>query len=187
MSKPKAARDRLFKYGKPDIRPIEERDLAVLWAAYRMGGLDERMGLEALGDLDQEAFTERMLEIIGQNYSAWISEDKNHKFGDGHGPVGLIVAKFNGWEMEPHYLPFPWSTPKNRIKTVVAFMMKARYEKGVGVLNIRSREEDKDFYRHIQKQYGVMYYVGKVPRGDYGADRYDFYGRGGSYFKGLKQ
>lgn len=185
MSKPKQARDRLFKQGRPDVRPLDDKDLAVLWAAYRLGDLDKRLGLEALGELTQEQFTDRILQIIGQNYAAWMIEDRNVKYSSGYGPVGLMVAKFNGWEMEPHYLPFPWSTPRNRMKAVVAFMMKARYEKGVGVLSVRSREEDLKFFRHLQKTYGVMYYVGKVPRGDYGADRYDFYGRGGSYFKGI--
>jgi hypothetical protein len=166
---------------------MQESDLAVLWAAYKLGGLDGRMGLDALGEMDQEEFTDKMLQILSQNYASWIIEDKNHKFGDGSGPVGLMVAKFNGWTMEPHYLPFPWSTPRNKIKAVVAFMMKARYEKGVGVLDVFARENDKDFFRHLQKRYGVMYYVGKVPRGDYGADKYYFYGRGGSYFKGINR
>ena len=187
MSKPKTARDRLFRNGKPEIRPLAEKDLGVLWAAYKLGGLDKRAGLDILGDMEQEEFTGKILEILAQNYAAWIIEDINYKFASKHGPVGLVVAKFNGWTMEPHYLPFPWSTPRNRLKAVVGFMMKARYEKGIGVLDVFSQDNDVDFFKHVSKQYGVIYYVGKVPRGDYGHNKYYFYGRGGSYFKGLSQ
>jgi len=180
MSKPKLARDRLFKHGKPNIRPFEKEDLGILWAAYKKGA----MGY--LGDLTQDEFTESVLSILSRHHWAWVIEDKNHHFSDKTGPIGLMVAKFNGWEMEPHYLPFPWATPRNSVKAVVGFMMMARYEKGVGILNVFSRENDKDFFRHLGKRYGVMYFVGKIPRGDYGEDRYVFYGRGGSYFKGMK-
>ena len=180
MSKPKQARDRLFKHGRPNIRPLEKEDLAILWAAYRKGAFEN-----LIGDLDQVSFTDKMISIISKYHWSWVIEDKNPSFSTKEGPVGIMVAKFNGWEMEPHFLPFPWATPRNRIKAIVGFAMMARYEKGIGILNIFSQEKDRDFFKHLGKRYGVMYFVGKVPRGNNGKDRYVFYGRGGSYFKGI--
>lgn len=185
MSKPKEARERLFRHGKPDIRPMQESDLAVLWAAYKLSDKDDPNSMKMLGEMDQHEFTDEMLTYIAGKYAAWMVEDTNTQYGDGYGPVGMVVASFNGWEMEPHLFPFPWATAKNRMKTVVGFMMKARYEKGVGVLNLYAREHDMEFFSKIGKKYGVMYYVGKVPKGLYGDNKYYFYGRGGSYFKGI--
>lgn len=183
MSKPKQARDRLFKTGKPEIRPVEESDLAVLWAAYKLSEGED--SLKALGEMDQEQFTDKIIQYISSKYAAWMIEDNNYKYKDGYGPVGLMVASYNGWEMEPHFMPFPWATPRNRMKSIVGFMMMARYEKGVGVLNVYTGEEGRDFFSRVGKKYGVMYFVGKVPRGMYGDDKYYFYGRGGDYFKGM--
>jgi hypothetical protein len=182
MSKVSDARERLFKHGRPHIRPleVEGRDLGILWAAYRKGCMEE------LGELTQDEFSDRIINILGKYYSAWMIEDKNHNFDKGEGAVGMMVAKFNGWAMEPHFLPFPWASGKNRIKSVVSFMQMARYQKGVGVLNVYSLEEDMDFFKHLGKKYGVMYYVGRIPRGDLGKDRYVFYGRGGDYFRGTR-
>ena len=154
--------------------------MGVLWAAYKRGALDY------IGkDLSQSEFTEIIYEIISRNQGAWIIEDKNNQYKEKYGPVGLVVAKFDGWAMEPHFLPFPWATPRSRLKSAVSFLMKVRYEKEIGVLNIYSRENDREFFDHLRKQYGVTYYVGKIPRGDYGHDKYQYYGRGGRFFKGI--
>ena len=181
MSKPKAARDRLFKYGRPNIRPFEEEDLKYLWAAYRKGAF------EVLGDISQEDFTNKFINKLPEYHWAWLIEDKNPAYPDGYGPIGLVLSYFDGWEMEPHFHSFPWATPRNKVKAVVGFMQMARYEKGVGVLNIFSDAADMEFFKHMGKRYGVMYYVGKVPRGNITGDKHVFYGRGGSFFKGKKQ
>ena len=185
MSRPKEARDRLFKYGRPNIRPLDileeggiGKDMAVLWGAYRKGGFEQ------LGEVSQEDFTQDILKILSPYEWVWIIEDKNYNYPKGYGPVGLMVARFNGWEMEPHFQPFPWATPKNKVKSVVSFMQMARYEKGVGVLNVFTGCEDKSFFDYLSKKYKVMYYVGKIHKGGYGDDKYLFYGRGGSFYKG---
>lgn len=187
MSKPKAARDRLFKYGRPNIRPLDimeedgiGKDMAILWAAYRKGSMPD------FGELTQEQFTEKILDLLSDQYAVWISEDKNYHYPNGYGPVGLIAAHFNGWIMEPHFMPFTWATKRNKLKTNVAFMQMARYEKGVGILTVNSKEKNMNFFKHLSKKYGVLYYVGKIPKGNFGEDNYLFYGRGGSFFKNRK-
>jgi hypothetical protein len=186
--KPKEARDRLFKHSKPNIRPIAiitedgnfSKDMAVLWAAYQKGSFQH------IGELSQEEFTDKVLEYLGNYHFAWVVEDKNYKFPSGYGAVGLIVGKFDGWALEPHWMPFSWATARNRLRTAVSFFQMARYEKGVGVLNIYSGEKDVDFFHNLKKRYGVVYYIGKFPRGDYGEDRYIFYARGKDFFKGRR-
>ena len=184
MSKPKAARDRLFKSGRPNIRPlvIEEEggvgaDMKYLWGAYRKGSFPE------MGDLTQEEFTREILEYLSSFYAAWIVEDTNYHFPSGYGPIGIILSKFNGWEMEPVFIQFKWITMRNVLKMVVAFFQMARYEKGIGILSINSGEKSFNFFNKISKRYGVLYYVGKIPRGNMGDNKYMFYGRGKDFFR----
>jgi hypothetical protein len=184
MSKPKAARDRLFKYGRPNIRPLVLQedggiggDMRYLWGAYRKGSFPE------LGELDQAEFTEHFIDYLSEFYTAWIVEDKNYHFPEKYGPIGLIVAQFNGWDMEPVFMPFKWITPKNTLKMIVGFFQMARYQKGIGILNINSDECRLGFLKKVSKRYNVFYYVGKIPRGNMGDDKYMFYGRGKDFYK----
>jgi len=156
------------------------RDMAVLWAAYQKGSFPEA------SDLSQVEFTEKALDYLSRFHFAWIVEDRNDKFPTGYGPVGLIVGKFDGWALEPHWMPFRWASARNRLRTAVAFFQMARYEKGVGVLNIYCGEKDTGFFHNLKKRYGVVYYIGKFPRGDFGEDRYIFYARGKDFFKGRR-
>jgi len=177
MSRYSDARTRLFKYGRPNIRPIEllddgVTDMGVCWAAYVKGLLPE---------LSQEEFTNKFIERISKYYAVWVVDDKNHGYSSGYGAVGLIFANFNGWSMEPLFSPFPWATDRNKLKMAVSFMMMARYEKGIGTLNFTTTNET--FFQHLRKRYGVVYYVGKVPRGSMGEDSYLFYGRGKDFFR----
>ncbi len=177
-SKPKAARDRLFKHGRPDIQPLDidddglvGKDMAVLWAAQGAFNFEG----------DQSEFTRLFLDYLQGFYAAWIVRDKNYNYPDGYGATGLIVAAFNGWSLTPEFIAFPWATDRNRLKAVVAFMQMARYEKGIGLLNLSTT--DPQFFQHIRKRYGVMYYVGKVPRGSNGTDAFLFYGRGKDFYQ----
>jgi len=186
--KPKEARDRLFRDSKPNIRPVSiinedgsmGKDMGILWAAYLKGTFQN------LGKLTQEEFTEEAIKYFSRYQLAWIIEDRNRKFSSGYGPVGLVVGIFNGWALEPHWIPFSWASARNRLRTAIAYFQMMKYEKDVGVINVFSGEKDYRFFQRIGKKYGVIYYIGKFPRGDFGEDRYMFYGRGGSYFKGKR-
>jgi hypothetical protein len=186
--KQKEARDRLFRDSRPNIRPLDiltedgtmGGDMGVLWGAYRKGTFSN------LGKLSQEEFTEETIKYLSRFQFAWIVDDRNYHFPSGYGPVGIVVGRFNGWALEPHWIPFSWATARNRLRTAVAYFQMIRYEKDVGVLNVFSSDKDFRFFKRIGKKYGVIYYIGKFPRGDFGEDRYMFYGRGGSYFKGKR-
>ena len=187
--KPKEARERLFRTSKPYIRPISilkedghfGHDMGVLWAAYLKGSFQN------LGELTQEVFAEKVIEYLQKFDFAWMCEDVNAKFRDGRGPVGLIVGRFDGWALEPHWMPFAWASARNRLRTAVSFFQMARYEKGVGVLTVYSGEENVTFFHKLKRRYGVLYYIGKFPRGDHGEDRYIFYARGKDFFKGRRR
>ncbi len=133
--------------------------------------------------MDQAEFTDYFIEYVRQYYFAWIVEDKNYNFPDNYGPVGIIVARFNGWDMDPVFIPFQWITPKNTLKMIVGFFQMARYEKGIGILNMSSDECRLGFLKKVSKRYNVFYYVGKIPRGNRGDDKYMFYGRGKDFYK----
>jgi hypothetical protein len=181
MSRYAESRKRLFKQGRPNIRLLDivedgviGKDMSIIWAAYTKGSF-------GMSELTQEDFTEKFLEHLKQFYAVWMVDDTNYHYSDGEGAVGMIFSKFNGWSMEPEFHPFPWATDKNKLKMAVSFMMMARYEKGIGTLNFSTTDET--FYQHLRHKYGVVYYVGKVPRGTMGKDSYLFYGRGKDFFR----
>jgi hypothetical protein len=98
MSKYSEARNRLFANSRPNIRPLDmteevSRDLAILWAAYRKGSFKE------MQELDQESFTEKVIRYLSGYEYAWMVDDVNSQYGEGKGPVGLMVARFNGWSL----------------------------------------------------------------------------------------
>ena len=186
MSKYSEARNRLFASSRPNIRPLDmteevSRDLAILWAAYRKGSFKE------MQELDQESFTEKVIRYLSGYEYAWMVDDVNSQYGEGKGPVGLMVARFNGWSLEPHFNPFSWITPRGNLRAVVSFLQMVRYEDGIGVAQIHSNSDDLNFFKHIQKRYGSAYYVGKIPGGDFGRDQHIFYSRGKDFYKGRKQ
>ena len=175
--KPKEHRDRLFKNGRPHIRAMElvkddqvGPDMGVLWAAYKQDGFD-------LPEMDQTQFADFMLDVASQYTMGWVIEDANPKFKDGRGPVGFVTAVYNGWELEPHFEPFPWATPKNVLKSAVSFFQMMRYDKNIGVVNVYSLNKDKRFFKHVTR-YGVLNYLGRIPHGDVRGDRHIFYIRG---------
>jgi hypothetical protein len=181
------ARKRLFSKDRPTIRPLEivtdsgefGRDMAVLWAAYRKGSFPNSQ------EMDQEAFTTHTLSYFTQFEFAWIVEDRNAKYSDQYGPVGMVAANYDGWTLEPHWIPFTWSTHRNRLRTLVVFMQWARYKKDLGLVLIKAEEKHKRAFDHISERYGSINYIGEIPHGDIGRDLHLYYGRGGQFYKGM--
>lgn len=175
--KPKERRDRLFKTSRPYIRPIEVvnghgigKDMGVLWAAYERDSFD-------MPEVSKEDFAEYMTEVAATYQKRWMIEDNNANFADGKGPIGMMMAVYNGWELEPHFEAFSWATPRNILRAVVGFLQMMRYDKDIGIVNVHSLKQDKKFYKHVT-QYGVLRYLDMIPDGDIRGDRYFFYVRG---------
>lgn len=176
---PKEWRDLLFRDGKPDIREAQffnedgtpAKDTGVLWAAYLEGGNPQK--------IEKEDFPDAVAKMLSGYSMAWLAHDRNGKFRDKYGPIGLVVAAYNGWELEPHFEPFPWATKQNKLRTVVAFLQMMKYDKGVGIVNVYALDAHKEFFKRISK-YGVLKFAGTIPDGDYRGDRHIFYIRGRS-------
>lgn len=178
-SKPKEFRDRLFKSGKPNVRRVDllnddgyGKDMGVLWAAYKMGSFDS-----IPTGLSQEDFAHL---ILGFSYNfdlGWMIEDRNIKYSSGIGPVGIMLAKYDGWSLEPHFESFAWASKKNIFRAFVSYFQMMRYDKDVGVVNVYSMNNDVAFFKHL-KEYGVLNYVGRVPGGSRFGDKNVFYVRG---------
>jgi len=175
--KPKERRDRLFKASRPNIREmslIDEqgytKDMGILWGAYKQGSFD-------MPEVSQEDFAEFMMQEIQPYKKKWLIEDNNAKYADGYGPVGMMCAVYNGWELEPHFEPFSWASPRNTLRAVVSFLQMMRYDKDVGIVNVYSLKDGKGFFNHVS-EYGVLKYATKIPNGDVKGDRYIYYIRG---------
>lgn len=172
---PKERRDRLFKSSRPNIREMSlmdnegyTKDMGILWGAYKMG---------SFGETTQEDFAHHMMSEVQPYAKKWLVEDFNAKYESGYGAVGMVCAVYNGWELEPRLEMFPWSTPRNTLRTAVSFLQMMRYNKDIGIVNIYSLEDSKKFFHHVSK-YGVLNYATKIPNGDASGDRYIYYVRG---------
>jgi len=158
---PSEKRNRLFKSGKPLIRPLEiyngegySKDIGILWTAYK------RKPFEILGEgLSQEAFAES-IESLSQKADLMVIDDDNKGYQD-KGPVVFLSLFSNGWKSQPQVEFFPWATIKNKLRTSVTFLHWIRYSKEIGVIEIRGLKEDKSLLEKC-KDYGVLFYSGKV-------------------------
>lgn len=175
--KPKERRDRLFKSSRPNIREMSlidqqgyTKDMGILWGAYIQNSFD-------MPETTQEDFAGLMVREINPYQKKWLVEDANIKFSEGYGPIGMMVARYNGWELEPEFISFSWASPRNILRATVSFLQMMRYDKDVGIVNVHSLKKSKDFFNHVSK-YGVLKYAAKIPNGDERGDRYIYYVRG---------
>ena len=172
--KPKERRDRLFKTSRPNIREMSlvdqqgyTKDMAVLWGAYQQ---------KEDNPISQQDFAYQVESQLGSYDRKWVIED-NNTFCSGYGPVGIVYAKYNGWELEPYFEPFAWASKRNILRSAVSFLQMMRYDKEVGIVNVYSLKDDKSFFNHVSK-YGVLKYATKIPDGVEDGDKYIYYIRG---------
>jgi hypothetical protein len=169
---PKDKRDRLFKSGRPVIRPFQVyegenygSELGVLWVAY------QKKPFEWLKKgLAQDLFAKSIEEISNkENLLVW--EDDNKRFKSGRGMVAVCSLIDDGWKYEPHVQFMPWATKRNVLRTTVAFLQYIRYSKKVGVCVVHSLENSTNLFDKCC-EYGVLHKVGKVVNGDPRGDEY---------------
>ena len=125
------------------------KDMAILWAAYKAKSFN------LPEDWDQETFANAIINHICTYDSIWIVEDKNKAFPSGHGPVGVIQARVNGDILMPDIDYFKWATPRNILKTTVAFFQWIRYSKDVGTCVFGSTEKSHSLFDRM-REYGIM-------------------------------
>lgn len=138
--------------------------MAILWAAYK----DRRFKF-LKENLSQEDFALE-IERASEEISIFMIEDNNNAFDSKRGPVCLVVAPDDGWRIEPHIEFFPWATKRNVLRSSVTFLQWVQY-KPIGVCVIKSLEESKTLFDHC-RDYGVLFYAGKIIGGDEQGDEY---------------
>ena len=150
-------RKRLFRKSRPLVRPFEDRDSGILWAAYKNGCF-------SLPELEQDKF---LLEIA-RRYQAyqfvWIVEDECRHFKKGRGPVAIVGVKTDGWVYEPNPVFFPWARKRTILRVAVNFFHMMWSKKEVGVCLVKSGKEHSQFLGHMKK-FGVLYQRGRIPFG----------------------
>lgn len=166
----KSKRDRLFKNGRPHIRPLQiydgdkyHKDLGILWVGHKkspFGWLKE--------NVEQSQFAQA-IESISKDEDLLIAEDNNRHFKEKKGPVALFSMANDGWKYEPHVQFMPWATKKNILRTTVAFLQLVRYSTKVGCVVIYSMKHSALLFDKCC-QYGVLHKVGTIisgsPEGD---------------------
>ncbi len=160
----KQKRDRLFKRGRPIIRPlvIEEngkvhKDIGLMWVAYKKGSFELfPKGMNELEFLDY-------IRKFSLECSLLIADDKNKEYQE-VGPVAMFSVTTFGTNVEPHVDFFPWATKRNRLGCVVSFLQMMRYKR-IGCCIVHSLTNSKPLFDKVH-EYGVLNYVGKIPNGD---------------------
>lgn len=169
MGLTKDRRDRLFRHGKPLVRPFEPiKDMWVLWAAYDLGSFKTMPQ-----GLTKAQFRDLVMTVAKAKSSCLVIEDTTKHFKEGKGPVGFITIDNYGWRVEPQADFFMWATPRMILRCNVAFFQMVRYSKDIGVCLVRSLESTANLFKNVKK-YGLLYEVGKIPHGTPNGDEYIF-------------
>ena len=167
MSAQKKRRERLFSPGKPKIRPAAYDDIRWMWAAAKRAGFDG----------DSDAFNRFVEPFLAGADKVFMLEDTNAEFANGSGPVGIVLANYDGWALVPHVVWFDWATARNILRCTVGFLQAMRYAQGTGIIKINSSHENNAWFKWL-KRYIPIYLAGRIPHGREDGDEYIFYLRG---------
>lgn len=165
-------RSRLFKKTRPVVRKYVAEDLPFLWAAYGQGSFNLPAGLT------QEAFAGAMAAQFGSFDLLWVIEDETPAFKAGRGQVAIVGIKSDGWSYEPVAVFFKWAKPKTVLRALVSFFQMIRYQKDVGVCKVTATQKDSKMLQRL-KQYGVLFYRGRIPFGSAVGDEFIYSIQGG--------
>lgn len=142
-------------------------DMGLLWAAYKVGSFP----LIDRQDMNEGEFAEFIVGVARGLSSALMVEDDCSRYASGRGPVAFIGIRSDGWRVEPHVDYFKWAAPRTMLRTTVAFFQMARYSKDVGTCVVNSLKNTENLFNHVIG-YGVLYAVGKIPKGSPRGDVY---------------
>ena len=127
--------------------------------------------------MDQREFTKNALIELNKFSRVYVAEDENAQFQDRKGPVAIVTANYDGWKIEPNMVFFPWATRRNRLKTVVGFLMYQRFQPDIGSIQLRSDEDGRDFFKRLA-DYLPLRVGGKIAGGRPSGADHIFYVRG---------
>jgi hypothetical protein len=124
-------------------------------------------------DLSREEFVRSIAEMFSRFNHVLVIEDDHPGFKAGRGLVGLIGIRTDGWSFLPECLFFKWARRRNILRAAVGFFQMLRYQKDVGVCEVRTTKKDFAYMKHMEK-YGVLYMRGKIPSGSRDGDVFVF-------------
>jgi hypothetical protein len=170
---PPDRRRRLFKRGKPWIRPFQlmdgndySKDLKTLWVAHSHDPFEE-----IDKDISQQEFINIISSSTGNDY--YIADDFNVEYED-KGPVAIISVINNDWTIEPHVRYFPWATKRNVLGVTVSFLQMIKWSKRIGVCIVHAKQDYINLFDQCVK-YGVLLKLGRMLRGRFDGDDYIYY------------
>jgi len=151
--------EQLFKYSKPVIRPFVYAsegvagDVPLMWDAYKKGLFDD-----IPEDYSMQQFFELTEAMSEEIFETWVLEDKVR--GEVV-PVGIVLCKTDGWQLEPHIFYFENTTTKIKLRTFAAFLKKTKYRKDIGACIAKVDKSTVKLTNVIEKM-GLLKYVGKI-------------------------
>lgn len=167
MKTAKIRRERLFRAGKPVIRPAIYSDIRWMWAAAKRSGFDGT----------SEEFTHQVEPMLAAADKLFMLEDRNKEYSKGAGPVGIVLANYDGWALVPHVEWFPWASPRNIVRCSVGFLQAMKYTQDVGVIKIFAEGDAADWFKWL-KRYVAISLAGRIPYGRDTGQECIFYLRG---------
>lgn len=175
--KPREKRERLFRKGRPIIRPLGfieggeySKDIKILWVAHT-----QKPWAFMPKGVTQEEFIARIVEL-SEHAGLCIADDVNASYKDGKGPVAIFWIFDNGWKAEPHAEYFPWSTTRNILRVTVSFLHMMKYKK-IGVCVVLALKSSVPLFDKCV-EYGVLFRSGMIAGGDPRGDEYIYSIRG---------
>ena len=111
-----------------------------LWAAYKLGMWRENLP----GNLSQQAFEERAMEIIASTPYDWIVDAPGD---DGLRPVGLFLGQNVGTGIEPFVEWFPWATNRNQMEATAVFLKEISKQFKIFIF---AAEDAAKFWSHFK-------------------------------------
>lgn len=133
-------------------RPFEEDDMKWLWAAYKLGALENFPKNKTIEEFKGVVF--------GQLDFVHVVDIVVAKTERGSIPVGVITADIDSLGLWPATDWFPWASPRNKIEGVIAYINTARRSHLVLFLGDIG---GKAFLTHVCK-YGIMRRVGTLEK-----------------------
>ncbi len=167
MKTAKLRRERLFRTGKPNIRPAVYDDIRWLWVAARRQGYHS----------SPEDFSREMEPELARADKLYVLEDTNKEFSTKNGPVGMVLANYDGWSLAPHVIWFPWASPRNILRCSVGFLQSMRYTHEVGCIKIFATASNAPWFKWL-KRYVAISLAGRIPSGRPDGEEFIFYLRG---------
>lgn len=172
---PKERRDRLFRGGRPFVRPFNlyengqySKDMGILWVAHQ-----NKPFWDFPEDKEEFLF---FVENLSERASLYMVEDKNPEYSE-RGPVAFVWVFNDDWQIEPHTEFFPWASKRNILRSTVSFLHMSRLSKAIGIIIVYSKRVSVPLFDKC-KEYGVLRYVGKIYDGYRDSDKYIYSSRG---------